>query len=726
MSRTVAVRGRVTGVATAFLVSLAAGTVAFGGAPPASRPRAADPGAPWIVYSSDWSGPSQLYAVAPASPGARRQLTTAREPADCRYAPTACGYTDPVASPDGRRVLYRTVGFRFAPDGRRGGAALWLARTNGSARHRLPGLVDTYFGDVVLRSLASWTRDGARVAYSDRTATFVVDVRTLRVRTLPVAAEFVAWAPDGRALALRTRTDLLVWDGSRTRRVASGPIGGTAGLRDEGGRVAWSRDGRWLAFRTRTTSDTAAVVAVVGRNGGRSRVVGVGGWPAWSPTVTRLAFAGPSGLWIFDPSSGVTRRVARVSGAELAWSPEGTTVALAPPNGVVAVRVGDGRARLLARGAARSLAWAPRGRTLAYLAPSSTSRWIADLRTVDASGRVRTVVAAAGPYGGRVASFGWLASGRVRAPLARPATGFYAGGPVGALAAAGRSVAYVSCGRVYLADAGRAPVRVDARPPATDCVAGTDRANVPQILALGGGRLLYQVSTLSLSYHWELVLVTPGSPATPVPIDGGSASLGGAGNAAAGAAGLLVYSTHPACFGSTCPSVDGGPAQELRRVLSDGSAGVIAREPIASTSDAPLTPVDVDGDRIVTRGVTTAGRWLSIRRADGSLLLRLGVDAPAAGLSGDDLVVQTADGTIRVFDAATGTVRRELGSVGRLEDVAAGLAAVVNDDAVHVVRLRDGARTRVAVGTVARFGADGLVYADGSRIHAVPYAQLGG
>jgi hypothetical protein len=59
-----------------------------------------------------------------------------------------------------------------------------------------------------------------------------------------------------------------------------------------------------------------------------------------------------------------------------------------------------------------------------------------------------------------------------------------------------------------------------------------------------------------------------------------------------------------------------------------------------------------------------------------------------------------------------------------LEDAARGLVAYVLEKQVHVLRLADGAVTVVAKGTVARFMDDGLVYADGSRLHLVPFGAL--
>ena len=60
----------------------------------------------------------------------------------------------------------------------------------------------------------------------------------------------------------------------------------------------------------------------------------------------------------------------------------------------------------------------------------------------------------------------------------------------------------------------------------------------------------------------------------------------------------------------------------------------------------------------------------------------------------------------------------------RLEDASSGLAAYILDRQVHLLRLSDGADAVVAYGTIARFTDTGLVYADGARIHLVPFDRL--
>ena len=117
----------------------------------------------------------------------------------------------------------------------------------------------------------------------------------------------------------------------------------------------------------------------------------------------------------------------------------------------------------------------------------------------------------------------------------------------------------------------------------------------------------------------------------------------------------------------------------------------------------------------------------------------------AAQLGGTDLVVLLR-GELRDYDTATGVLQHSwpLPDVpaGRdcaftntsscpypapalvLQDAAHGLATYTLDGHVHVLRLADGKDAIVASGTLARFTNAGLVYADGARIHLVPYDQL--
>jgi hypothetical protein len=48
----------------------------------------------------------------------------------------------------------------------------------------------------------------------------------------------------------------------------------------------------------------------------------------------------------------------------------------------------------------------------------------------------------------------------------------------------------------------------------------------------------------------------------------------------------------------------------------------------------------------------------------------------------------------------------------------------VLDGQVHLLRLAEGQDATVGAGTLARFMDAGLVYADSTHLHLIPYAQL--
>src|SRR5262245_45205726 len=88
------------------------------------------PAAPRILYSSDWSGTTEIYAVDPSGKLPVAQVTFGRPPScSGQVFVVECGFTDPMPSPDGRWVLYRDVG--YIPDGSQ--QTLWIARADGGA-----------------------------------------------------------------------------------------------------------------------------------------------------------------------------------------------------------------------------------------------------------------------------------------------------------------------------------------------------------------------------------------------------------------------------------------------------------------------------------------------------------------------------------------------------------------------------------------------------------------
>src|SRR5262245_57511977 len=79
----------------------------------------------WVLYASDWAGPMEIFAADPSGRSPVRQVTFGRPPGACNWA-AACGFSDPMPSPDGRRLAFWSAGLGFQP------RTLWLARIDGS------------------------------------------------------------------------------------------------------------------------------------------------------------------------------------------------------------------------------------------------------------------------------------------------------------------------------------------------------------------------------------------------------------------------------------------------------------------------------------------------------------------------------------------------------------------------------------------------------------------
>jgi hypothetical protein len=266
-----------------------------------------------------------------------------------------------------------------------------------------------------------------------------------------------------------------------------------------------------------------------------------------------------------------------------------------------------------------------------------------------------------------------------------------------------------------------------------DCIGGTSRDQL-YALGLAGDRVVWSEKGWGLCFFWTTREATIGS--APVTLGNGNGCLGlpltdGLGTAV-GSGALLVQSHW------TMRTTNGAPAPD-EQTIERVDAGGCPCPPLA-TNPGLYVPLDVDQNRIVV-GSATETRVLA---SDGTVLLSLDVPTLAAQLSGSDLVL-AAGGQLRVYDAATGTLRHSwplpAQTAGHdcdyygdpscqspptltLGDVAHGLAAYVLDGQVHLLRLSDGAETIVGSGTHARFADTGLVFADGARIRLLAFAQL--
>jgi len=696
-----------------------------------------------ILYSSDWAPAGQIYAVDPGrnrvgqvthgSSGVTSLGACARLRQDTQ-PPVHCVFVRPLPSRDGRRLVFSqgAVDCLYGPASQNE-KALFVSRADGSKPRRLAAT-----RACGVRFLAAWSPDSRRIAYCCDGAgrLRVVDADGSNGRTVAIGGHDPAWSPDGRRLAYADSAGLHVEDERASHLIARGSVA----------EFAWSPTGMWIAYRIAyTRSDSPGGLYLVRSDGTSTRRIADVGWSlSWSPTAALLAFRGKGGVQIADVNTRKVRVISPDSGYSLAWSPNGRLLAFAEDEGIEVADVDSAATRLLSTDRARELRWAPDGRSLAYVVDEPV-RWFyptGDLRVVTLSGHVRTVVAAAGDYGGSIEGIVWTrpsAEVRYRKPAPRllgrvTADGVAAPWPIERLATDGSRVAYAACERVFVWTPARGTL-LQAEPAASLSPRCTwSVLSGLYSLALSRDRVAFGLDYGGMSRIGWLGGVTLG--------EGGTFTLGtaawtsgcisrdyGLGNLA-GSESLLVFSRWREDCVPTRTTVE-----EIRRVEPGGTSRVIASSP------GPLVPLDVDADRIVAGGSNAT--WLLDQ--DGKLLLSVSVSPLAAQLSGSQLVV-LVQGALRVYDAASGQLERtwslpdvpsgaecrspsgsSWGCGGPrlvLEDAARGLVTYVLDGQVHVLRLADGVEATIGPGTLARFMDAGLVYADGARLHLVPFDRL--
>jgi len=347
-------------------------------------------------------------------------------------------------------------------------------------------------------------------------------------------------------------------------------------------------------------------------------------------------------------------------------------------------------------------------------------------------------------------SLAWVrppASVRYRKPEPAPVDrvtpeGLLADWPVERIAADGGRVAYVACGQVFVWEpaSGGPPQRVASLSSTCDSQRESYYTGFgPYALALAGDRLAVGETGGGMSRYWKLFSENLRSRATFSLASGSATNLGpyrAVDGEAVGSGGLLVFSSWKEDhLGGRCCTIV-ATEQTVRRV----DAGACPC-PALRTEPGSLVPFDVDDGRIVAGGDNA----LLVLDAAGKERLTLDVRALAAALWGRGLVVLVR-GELRHYDAtdarllhawplpdvpserecSTPRTFRCAGIEGRLmlQDAARGLVTYVLDRRVHVIRLADGVNATIGSGTLARFMDAGIVYADGTRIHLVPFNRL--
>lgn len=657
-----------------------------------------------ILYSGDWTGQSEIFAVDPSGRAPLGELTFGREPVPERGCESvACGFVAPIPSRDGRWVLYRGIGGQAAwqPGVVQQGAPLWLAHADGSS----PRVISPGAGVQV-----AWATDSSRFAYSTSDGLHVVRMRGLRNQLVyrgSCGGCGLAWSPDGRTLAFFDTSGQLVL----LRHGRGVPI---VSVNDTGVLLlAWSPDGKWIAAGQSSidpvvyphTYDPYTVhpqVTVIAPDGSMVTKITGASAPVWSPDGRLLAYQGADGIRLWSPVTERSRLLTGDHGFDLGWSPD--------------------------------------GRSLAYVQGSIIGNEYSegfeesgDIRTVTLFGRVRTVVAAAAPYGGQITSLAWART-TARGVYQRPVVpdGVFAGGPVSFVAGDGGRAALVACHHVYVWTLSQTTmVRADPDPsplktltyPAGTCPSQGRREQIYS-LALAGDRVAWGEKTAGLGFDWLFRVTT--LAATPQTVDlklpnQSEGCLGCEYNTVVGSGSLLAFNDFPTCVEPSCGSTS---------IFRADPGGCPC--PAIRTDPGPLYLDDADTGRIVAHGRNA----IVVLDRTGTQLLSIPVPVPVptslpprlrARLTGNDLVV-ALDNQLLDYDATTGTLLHTWPLPNALffqfQDAAHGLAAYILDDTVRLVRLADGQTATVANGTAASFTDTGLVYADGTRIHLVPYDRL--
>ena len=195
---------------------------------------------------------------------------------------------------------------------------LWMMDAHGGHQRRIEA--NTWGAEP------DWSPDGRRIAWSNYSSLVVANLRTGKVRDVPLSGRVFggnqpAWSPNGRRLAFEARSDIYTvrLDGSGLRQIT-----GTRGREAE---PEWSPSGRRIAFSyitgPRNGVQRPDVLSV--RSDGLARQIiretpGADYTPAWSPDGRWLAVysEGPDpygdnprpGMWIVRPDGGRLKLVA--------------------------------------------------------------------------------------------------------------------------------------------------------------------------------------------------------------------------------------------------------------------------------------------------------------------------------------------------------------------------------------------------------------------------------
>jgi WD40 repeat protein len=215
----------------------------------------------------------------------------------------------------------------------------------------------------------AWSPDGKRLAGTGQDGLHVWDAQTaaelFRRKDAVLPGPAPVWSPDGRAVAY-------LLDGNRGVVLVEAVEGAEPRRLDDPGNtaVAWSPDGHTIA----RMSGWPWVLLYDAATGKKLRTLSWGtpvlGF-AWSPEGPAAALSeyGQTSLWSLDP--GRVTAVLKDTTGPVAWSPDGKAVATGGPNNAVLVWEAGGKLRFTLAGHGQdvtSLAWSPDGKRLASAA----------------------------------------------------------------------------------------------------------------------------------------------------------------------------------------------------------------------------------------------------------------------------------------------------------------------------------------------------------------------
>jgi Tol biopolymer transport system component len=213
-----------------------------------------------IVFSSDRSGPWQLWTVRPDGSDLQ-QLTQGGENDND---------VDPVFGPDGRQILFSST--------RGGQVGVWRVDRDGSRPERICD------GDQ-----AEWSPDGARIVLRRNEQILVRELETGRERLLSPPdwphCSGPAWSPDGAWIAFACR-----WDAGNAIFVTASEGGEPRKVYDRKGACEphWSPDSTRLVYETETQ------ICTIQPDGNKNRIVtffgGVQRYGRYSPDAQWIIF----------------------------------------------------------------------------------------------------------------------------------------------------------------------------------------------------------------------------------------------------------------------------------------------------------------------------------------------------------------------------------------------------------------------------------------------------